>query len=103
TLEESMRDQGLSDILPEDPYPGSSDFGNVSQAVPAAYAFVACAPPSVEIHSREFAAATVTPVGEKALLTMVRVLAEVGARFWSDPILREQVYLDFHQRREDAE
>ncbi|MCX5975675.1 MAG: M20 family metallopeptidase [Coprothermobacterota bacterium] len=102
-LEESMRDQGLSDILPEDPYPGSSDFGNVSQAIPAAYAFVAFAPPGVEIHSREFAAATVTPVGEKALLTMVRVLAEVGARFWSEPILREQVYLDFHQRREDAE
>lgn len=56
---------------------GSTDMGNVSHVVPAIHPYVAItrqlgAPPS---HSREFAAASVSPEGEEALIVAAKALA----------------------------
>lgn len=56
---------------------GSTDMGNVSRVVPAIHPYVAIGdrtggPPS---HSREFAAATVLPRGEQALIVATKALA----------------------------
>lgn len=78
-MEKYMRHFGLTDILQDDPFPGSTDFGNVSHAVPAAYGFVETAPSSMEMHSLEYSLAQVDPRAEKSLLVMTKVLAAVGA------------------------
>lgn len=52
---------------------GSSDIGNVSQAVPVIHPYVPIRP-GVNIHTREFASATVTPEGHRALMEGVKCL-----------------------------
>ncbi len=97
-VEQAMQRNGIEPILPEDPFPGSSDFGSISHVLPSAYAFLATAPAGVELHSRRFARSTVTPRAEEALSRMVRILAEVGAAFLLDPKLRAEVKTQFQQQ-----
>ncbi|MCX5973581.1 MAG: peptidase dimerization domain-containing protein, partial [Coprothermobacterota bacterium] len=101
-IEQAMHRQEIDPILPEDQFPGSSDFGSVSHFLPSAYAFLATAPAGVELHSRQFARSTVTPRAEEALSRMVRILAEVGAAFLLDPKLREEVKAQFLQQTSAA-
>src|SRR5262249_5689155 len=54
---------------------GSLDMGNVSYSVPALHAYVAVAPPSHALHTREFAAATLSEMGRKGMLLGVQALA----------------------------
>lgn len=94
-IKEYMQYFGLHDILEDDPCPGSTDFGNVSQVIPAAYGFVATVPPGVEIHSREFAQSQCTIAAEQGLMIMVKILAAVGIDVLTKPDLVEGVWQHF--------
>jgi len=54
---------------------GSLDMGNVSHSVPALHAYVAIAPSTGALHTREFAQATISEPGRKGLLLAVQALA----------------------------
>ena len=74
---------------------GSTDFGNVSFRVPGLHAMVKIAEPDVSLHSREFAAAAVTPYADEVLVDAAYGLAGVAADYLSDAKLRETVRGEF--------
>jgi len=86
---EELKAQGLVEYDgPEDKGLGSSDIGNLSQAMPVIHPHVPIGEPgSVSIHTREFEKAAGGPAGEKAVeegscllaLTACRVLMEKDA------------------------
>jgi metal-dependent amidase/aminoacylase/carboxypeptidase family protein len=72
-------------------FPASTDFGNVSQVVPATVVMFKVAPPGVVLHHPDFAAASVSPEADEVVLTAARVLAVAAARLVTDPARLEEV------------
>ena len=70
---------GFADIMEGDPFPGSTDYGNVSQAVPSSYGFFAIGGTQAALHTAEFAAATVTPTAIASTCRAAVVLGSVAA------------------------
>jgi amidohydrolase len=54
---------------------GSLDMGNVSHVVPSLHAYVAIAPSTGALHTREFAEATISESGRRGLMVAVQALA----------------------------
>ncbi len=75
--------------MPPEPSPsgGSTDFGNVSKAVPAANAYVSIGPNSVASHSREFAACAASEEGHLALLQSAQAMATMAYDLLTQPDL----------------
>ncbi len=73
---------------------GSSDIGNVSQAVPVIHPYVPVRP-GVNIHTREFASATVTPDGHRALMEGVKCLALTAIELLFNPRALEEIRREF--------
>lgn len=82
------------DVIPST-FAASTDFGNISYRMPGLHAMVKIADPELSLHTREFAAAAVTPEGDQVLLDAATSLAEVAADYLCDPELRDQVSADF--------
>jgi amidohydrolase len=78
-LEEQLGRAGFPDIGHGDPYPGSSDYGDVSHATRASYAFFDTGARGPELHSRDFADFTVSPLALERTLMATRALAAVVA------------------------
>lgn len=57
---------------------GSSDFGNLSQEVPAIHPYVQIVPEGVSAHTAEFAAAAASEAGLRAMDLAARCLAMTG-------------------------
>ncbi len=64
---------------------GSLDMGNVSHAVPALHAYVAIAPSTGALHTREFAQATISEPGRKGLLLAVQALSMTAIDLLAQP------------------
>ncbi len=54
---------------------GSTDMGNVSQVVPSIHPTIAIAPSEILIHTPEFAAATISDVGQQGLIDAAKAMA----------------------------
>ena len=74
---------------------GSLDMGNVSYAVPALHAYVAVAPASHALHTREFAAATLSEMGRKGMLLGVQALAMTAIDLLARPDTVSDVRAEF--------
>ena len=70
---------------------GSTDFGNVSQVVPAAYALLSICGPDVGWHSQEVAAATKSERGHDTLIEAAKLLAMSAVDLLGDPDLVARV------------
>jgi amidohydrolase len=68
---------------------GSSDIGNVSLLLPAIHPKLAVGDGRAMPHSREFAAAAVSPSGDRAVLDGAVALALTAVDVWTDAGLRE--------------
>ncbi|MCD6568253.1 MAG: M20 family metallopeptidase [Dehalococcoidia bacterium] len=69
---------------------GSTDMGNVSQAVPSIHPCIAIAPDEISLHTPEFASATDSEEGYKGMMDAARLMAMTAADIFGDPeILRE--------------
>ncbi len=77
---------------------GSSDFGNLSQAVPAIHPYIAIVPEGTSAHTREFAEASASPAGMRALILAAKCLALTGADLLLDPALMAAVKQEFEAR-----
>ncbi len=78
---------------------GSSDFGNVSQVLPAIHPYVAIVPEGVSAHTPDFAAAAASPAGLRGLRLATVALAATAADLFTEPELREAVRADFEATR----
>ena len=74
---------------------GSSDVGNVSQALPTIQPLVKIAPDGTPIHSRAFEAASVTPLAREGLLRAATLMAMTTADLLADAALLARVRQDF--------
>ncbi|MBL6927811.1 MAG: M20 family metallopeptidase [Rhodospirillales bacterium] len=74
---------------------GSSDIGNLSHYLPSIQPFLAICGTDVNFHSVEFAAATQSERGRKAMIDAAKMLAMTAYDFLNQPELREQAAADF--------
>jgi len=70
---------------------GSTDFGNVSQAVPAIAPVFNIAPTGTATHHADFAAAAASKEGDAAVIAAAKVLAIVAATVLLDPAILAEV------------
>jgi amidohydrolase len=74
---------------------GSSDFGNVSQVLPAIHPYVAIVREGISAHTPEFAAAAASPAGLRGLRLAATALAATAADLLTDPDLLAAARADF--------
>lgn len=74
---------------------GSSDFGNLSQALPAIHPYVAMVPETISAHSPEFAVAAASPAGMRAMRLAATALAHTTAELFLDPDLLAAAAAEF--------
>jgi amidohydrolase len=74
-------------VDPEDPEAGygSTDAGNVSQAIPTIHPYIRTAPDGVPGHSREFAEHSATPLARAGMLAGAKALALTALDLLADP------------------
>ncbi|HEY5974537.1 MAG TPA: M20 family metallopeptidase [Geobacteraceae bacterium] len=73
---------------------GSSDIGNVSQVVPTIHPHVPIGS-GINIHSEQFARATVSPQGQAAVVEGATAMALVVAELFAAPAVREEIIREF--------
>jgi amidohydrolase len=88
------------DPIPAKPRMGSTDMGDVSQAVPAVQPFVKIAD-NVAWHTVEFREAARAEQGMRAMLIAAKAMALTGFDYLTDQNFREEVQLDFQDKREE--
>ena len=103
TLCEELRAQfeslGIHNVERVDEVPsGSSDIGSVSYVCPTLHGTIQIAGDDVNGHSREMAAATVSPAGTEALEKGAQALALIGLRLLTDADWRAEVKAEFLRR-----
>lgn len=74
---------------------GSTDMGNVSQAVPGIHPAIAIAPPDVPIHTEEFREFAKSDSGHAGLLDGAKALAMTGIDVLLKPELRKRMKDEF--------
>ncbi|MGH7277037.1 MAG: M20 family metallopeptidase [Candidatus Rokuibacteriota bacterium] len=74
---------------------GSSDIGNVSQAIPAIQPMVKIAPDGTPIHSRAFEAAAVSPLAREGMLISAKTMAMTVCDLLADPALVKRAQAEF--------
>lgn len=83
---------------PEDQETGSTDVGNVSQAVPTIHPTIALTDhPDVVCHSAAFAEAAGGPAGDRAMLIAAKALAMTAVDLFLDAGVRRQVREEFER------
>lgn len=93
-MEGHYKAQGL-EVSPPKRGSGSTDVGNVSVVTPTCAGTIAVAGSEVKMHSREFALATVSDRGKKALLDAAAILALTAFDVVADKTLQEQIAAEY--------
>lgn len=78
---------------------GSTDMGDVSWEVPAIHPYVKITGDDVAGHSREFAEASNSAEGRRAMLASAKALAATAIDVWTKPDLYGQVVQAYRNRR----
>ncbi len=94
-IEENYRQ--LGEPITADPYmmDASSDFGNVSQEIPAVMFFIDTHPEGIAWHSKEVAAGAGEESALQAMLKGAMVMAGAGIDLLGEPMLMDQVQEEF--------
>ena len=77
------------------PATGSTDVGNVSYRCPAIQPEFAITTRSLDLHTREFAAATTSEEGHEALVRGARIIADICLKVFTDEELRKKIKAEF--------
>lgn len=88
---------GMNPQIPESLSRASTDFGDVSHAVPGTHVYFGILEKGQDhaLHTTEFAEAAKSEYGIKQALKAAEALANVGYRFFTDSALREKVAEDY--------
>jgi amidohydrolase len=94
---------GAADPKEPDPFPpttgASTDFGTVSYNIPSITVSVKSAPEGTPGHSKEFADASVSELGKKALIIAAKVEASLALELLTNPALLAQVRAEHAELR----
>lgn len=82
---------------------GSSDVGNVSYRCPAIQPEFAIADKPLDLHTREFAAATTSDEGHASMIKGARIIADVCAKVFTDDALRNKIKTEFEEAKKKQE
>jgi metal-dependent amidase/aminoacylase/carboxypeptidase family protein len=74
---------------------GSTDMGDVSQVVPSIHAYLAICEKAIASHSRDFAEASASPRGQRAMLIAAKALAMTAIDLFTNPDLVGRMWEDF--------
>ncbi|MCK4626158.1 MAG: peptidase dimerization domain-containing protein, partial [Phycisphaerae bacterium] len=94
---ESAGALGLNPVIPDRPGRGSSDFGDISQAVPGAHVYFGIARREIACHSVAFRKAAGSAYGLKQMLRASEAMAQVGYKYFTDQTFRKNVHDDFRK------
>jgi metal-dependent amidase/aminoacylase/carboxypeptidase family protein len=84
--EANMAVLGIEVSPPEpDERMGSSDMGNVSQAVPALHPYIAIGPEEMGGHTQEFAEASKSPAGHEGMIQAAKLMAMTAVDLLTRP------------------
>ena len=99
-VDANMAAVGIEVRLP-DPFErmGSSDMGNVSQAVPALHPYIAICTDDVAGHSAGFRAASCSPRGHSGMIKGAKVLAMTAVDLLADPAAMAEVKRTFQLQK----
>ena len=89
---------GLTEGEPIPDRLGSSDIGNVSQIIPAIQPMIGIAPTGTAIHTRDFAAAAVTPLARAGMLAAAKTMAMTTLDLLADPARVQAAKEEFARR-----
>lgn len=78
---------------------GSSDIGNVSQAVPTIHPYIAIAPEEVGGHTAEFREAAASPAGHAGLIHAAKALAMTAVDLLAEPANLAEAKRTFAEQR----
>jgi len=82
---------------------GSSDVGNVSYRCPALQPKLSIVDEPMTLHTHEFAEATITERGHRALVTGARLMARTALAVLLDEDLRRRIRADFEKEKQEAQ
>lgn len=102
TLQKNMEEEGFAFQEPPDAS-FATDVGNVSWECPTTLSFLSMESPAMPLHTKELAAATVSPKGENILKNVVKAMAAAAAEIIVDEKLLKRVKEDFAATREMIE
>jgi amidohydrolase len=91
------------DAVEEGAGSGSTDFGNVSHAVPACYAYLAIAPKGTPGHSEDMCKAAISKAGLEACTTGAKLLALTAIDLLTDKALMKRAKAEFAKAERLAE
>lgn len=91
----SQDDRGKPTPLHSTVPSGSTDMGNVSVRVPSIHPKITVSPPTVAIHTEEFAGYAGSPSGDAAVLDGAYGLALTALDFLADPAIRADAAAEF--------
>lgn len=77
---------------------GSTDVGNVSQAIPTIHPEIAIGPADLQSHTQKFAEATLSPAGRRGLLDAAHAMALTAIDIFARPEFRVAMKEEFHRR-----
>lgn len=97
-FEKNLYTIGITDVEPYVEGGGSTDMGNVSQVVPAIHAYLSIGK-DVRGHSREFATATISPIGNQTLQNAAKALAMTVLDLLYQPDQLEQAKAELIQSK----
>ena len=98
-LKEEYFALGRKDVAEVDEVPGgSSDIGSVSYQCPTLHGYIKICEDDINCHSTQFADATISSAGDKALFDGACALAMIGYRLLSDETLLNKVKEEFNQK-----
>jgi len=113
TYENTMTNHTLADAMkknwesigvtvqePEREGSGSSDMGNVSQAVPSIHPYIAIGPEKMPGHSTEFVKAAASKEGHMGLINAAKGLAMTSTDIFTNPELLKKIKQEFKEFKE---
>jgi amidohydrolase len=92
----NMAAYGIADAGP-DPFPGSTDMGNVSHVLPTIHPDLAICEPGVPGHSMRFRDAAATPRADATTLLAATLVAQTAFELFADPALVEAAWREFRE------
>ncbi|NLF39276.1 M20 family metallopeptidase [bacterium] len=96
---DEARAVGLDPEANPKPNRASTDFGDVSHAVPGSHVYFGITEADIPGHSVAFREAAATPFAQKQMLRTAEALARVGWRFFTDAAFRKDVAKRFRERK----
>ena len=96
-VQANLRALGVEVLDEPVPVRGSTDFGDVSQLVPAVNLYIQIAPDDVASHSNEMREAAKSPAGDEGLLKAAKAMAMTAVDLLTDPALVKEAWEE-HER-----